>query len=429
MTLFKFLLGERSAIQEIASNQSSLLIGLVFVISAGFAREYDQEDLLHEPWYLFIPLGASILSSLILYLIIRITARQRGDQPAPFFSSYRSFLSLYWMTAPLAWLYAIPYEEFLSAPESVNANLRTLFVVAAWRVLLITRIVTILYGTSWKSAFCVVMFFADSLAMAVLYFTDLPIFNIMGGVHITQSERVILNTAFIVGFWGWLSLPLWTIGTIVIGRIKPKSVEGPLPWHLKMRSFSKNGIHISLILPGLVSLLIWIPLLYQTQPKQINRYHAEKLLYSGKIDEGVSYMTSRDQSDFPIYWVPPPRVGYGEREPRIEKVFIKLLGEDETSWVFQLYLQDILSRIYWKPSYFGNFFKAEVLSIEELKLLVDWMKSHPEEGSKFALLLERETNNYLEKHPTDADDPEYKDLYQAYQSILELVPEEEPESD
>jgi hypothetical protein len=65
-TLLKFLAGNRDAIVSAARCNGAIWIGLLFVIAAGFAREYDGEDLLHEPWHLAIPLGASLASSAAL---------------------------------------------------------------------------------------------------------------------------------------------------------------------------------------------------------------------------------------------------------------------------------------------------------------------------------------------------------------------------
>ena len=42
-TLFRYLIGQRSAIEEIASNRHSLLIGFLFCLSAALARHYDGE--------------------------------------------------------------------------------------------------------------------------------------------------------------------------------------------------------------------------------------------------------------------------------------------------------------------------------------------------------------------------------------------------
>ena len=138
-TLFLYLIGNRQAMFDIAADRRALFIGFLFVLSAGFAREYDGEDLIHEPWYLLIPLAASLLSSFVLYLVtygVFISTRQiRGESVLfvdtdgllkkkplsgpSFLSGYLSFLALFWCTAPLAWLYAIPYERFLSPVEAM----------------------------------------------------------------------------------------------------------------------------------------------------------------------------------------------------------------------------------------------------------------------------------------------------------------------
>src|SRR5206468_2426101 len=97
-----------------------------FVLSAGLAREYDGEDLLAEPWHLAIPLGASLASSFLLFAVAYVVAVFRGAPCEPFYGRYLYFLGLFWMTAPLAWLYAIPYERFLSPVGAVQANLLTL---------------------------------------------------------------------------------------------------------------------------------------------------------------------------------------------------------------------------------------------------------------------------------------------------------------
>src|SRR5262245_21291219 len=110
-TLLRYLIGDRRAIEEIASDRRALWLGFLFVQSAGFARDYDGEDLYHEPWHLLLALAASLAASLVFFTLCfcKVLA---SEAPRPsFFSGYLSFLGLFWMTAPLAWLYAIPYER------------------------------------------------------------------------------------------------------------------------------------------------------------------------------------------------------------------------------------------------------------------------------------------------------------------------------
>ena len=113
---------------------------------------------------------------------------------------WRSILAVFWMTAPLAWLYALPVETYLDAADSVRANLSLLALVSLWRVLLISRCASVLFGSSFLSAIFLVMLFADTLALVILFLTPLPVFNIMGGIPLTESERVIRGVACDVQF-------------------------------------------------------------------------------------------------------------------------------------------------------------------------------------------------------------------------------------
>lgn len=102
VTLVCYLAGRRDAILALAGNRSTLWVGFLFVLSAGFAREYDGEDLLAEPWHLLIPLAASLVSSLLLFGLVLLAARRHKMQEGSAGRLYLQFLGLYWMTAPLA---------------------------------------------------------------------------------------------------------------------------------------------------------------------------------------------------------------------------------------------------------------------------------------------------------------------------------------
>ena len=138
-TWLRFLVGSREAILRIARSRQALWLGFVFVLSTGFAREYDGADLWHEPWHLVLPLVASLGTSLVLWSLVYMAAISRGLPELSFWAGYRVLLTFYWMTAPLAWLYAIPVERFMSPGDATAANLWFLAAVSVWRVLLITR--------------------------------------------------------------------------------------------------------------------------------------------------------------------------------------------------------------------------------------------------------------------------------------------------
>src|ERR1700730_9671732 len=147
-TLLRYLVGDRQAILRIASDRRAIGLGFLFVLSAAFAREYDGKDLLHEPWHLAIPLVVSLVASYLLFGLTYGVAQRKGANGPPFYSAYRMFLGLFWMTAPLAWLYAIPYERFFTSWGATVANLSTLACVALWRVALMVRVISVLMGYS-----------------------------------------------------------------------------------------------------------------------------------------------------------------------------------------------------------------------------------------------------------------------------------------
>ena len=110
-TLLRFLVGERQAILRIAETPAAVGFGLLLVLSAAFAREYDGEDLMHAPWHLVLPAAASLITSALLFSLVRLVSWRTRPEWSAVPGAYRSFLGVYWMTAPLAWLYAIPVER------------------------------------------------------------------------------------------------------------------------------------------------------------------------------------------------------------------------------------------------------------------------------------------------------------------------------
>src|SRR5207302_8737220 len=121
------------AIREIASSRPSILVGFLSCLSAALARHYDGKYLLREPWFLLAPAAASLPTSSLLFFFLYLATSIKARNVLPDFAScYLSFLGLYWMTAPLAWLYGFPYERFLNGVDVVQANVWTLELVSIW---------------------------------------------------------------------------------------------------------------------------------------------------------------------------------------------------------------------------------------------------------------------------------------------------------
>jgi uncharacterized protein (TIGR03067 family) len=337
-TLLRYLIGSRQAILEIASDRRALGLGFLFVVSAGFAREYDGKDLLHEPWHLAVPLVVSLVASFLLFLLTYTVAQKKGALGPRFFTAYRMFLGLFWLTAPLAWLYAIPYERFLTPYGATLANLLTLASVALWRVALMVRVVSVLMGFSAWSAMFLVMALADAEALLALKFAPIPILELMGGIQLSQAESLRLKAAFLVGITAGLALVPWIIGAVVTAIHSKPSWQGP---HAVERSRWLGSARVL----AWCSLAFWLLLLPHTQPEQILRSRVERNLAQGRLTEALADMSTHAQEDFPRYWDPPPRPRYGEDSPPILDVLEAIVDHWPAPWVRELYQEKITDYI------------------------------------------------------------------------------------
>jgi hypothetical protein len=307
-TVLKYLVGYREAILQIGRTPGALWLGALFVLSAGFAREYDGKDLWAEPWHLVVPFAASLATSFLLFSLVYGVARRRGIGEQPFLPAYRSFLALYWMTAPLAWLYAIPVERMLAPGDAMQANLWLLGTVAVWRVALMTRVVSVLYGASTWAALWPVMLFADSVALVALFLTPLPVFNVMGGVRLSEREQVIVTVVFFFSITSVATWLLWFLGTM-------RTLEGPRTWQYALAEARPVGkVSRPLWILGGCTIAVWLPILPRTQPEQRLRHAVEMDFSERRIADAVSKMSAHRLADFPPHWDPPPHVAYAEED-------------------------------------------------------------------------------------------------------------------
>ncbi len=329
-TIFRFLFGSRQAICDIARCKSGLLIGFLLTLSAGFAREYDAEYLVAEPWHVLISAGASLAASFILFTLLFVIAKRRGAMGIGFFQTYCSFLALFWMTAPLAWVYAIPVERFLDPLDSVIANMWFLKIVSFWRVVLMIRIVVVFFGGSIAASTFAVMLFADMTMQIALEFMPFPVLNFMGGIHLSDRAAVINETAVVVMYLGILTMPIWLIGTLVVLICK-------LPAWKCVELSPRTNASASIWRTSVASVLVWLAVLPLTQPGQHLRYQTEALLTSDRIGDGLRLMSKHQLDDYPPLWEPPPRPDFREYDPDLHDVMLAMDKTEVASWVDETY--------------------------------------------------------------------------------------------
>lgn len=384
-TLALYLIGNRRAILELAANRRALWVGLLFVLSAGFAREYDGEDLSREPWYLLIPVAASLVASFLLFLIACGPVFLRREGRPPFFAAYRSFLTLFWMTAPLAWLYAIPFERFLSPGAATSANLWTLAFVAAWRVALMVRVVSVLTGRgAWPSC-CLVMLFADAVALAAVYAMPKPLVALMGGVRQTESEAAIASATLLVNCLGYFSAPIWGIGALV--AFVGEKVAWQVPPAPTEPALVARGMWVLVA----VSLLVWLPVLPFTQTEQQLRSRVERDLKAGRIVEALDSMSAHQRSDFPPGWEPPPRIGYYETSPDILDVLDVLVTHEVAPWVRAEFVGKLQRQFGEPPFVFHD--REHDPNLTRITRILQRLPEGPEIAAKFAGYLPTGSSN------------------------------------
>lgn len=285
LTLIRFLMGKRSAILDVAASPYALVLGGVLVLSAGFAREYDGEDLLQEPWHLLIPHGASLLTAFLLYTLVRLIGIGKTQQLPTFFRGFPAFLQVYWMTAPLAWLYAIPFERWMSPGDATLWNLRLLGIVSVWRVVLMIRVIGVVYGAGplWR-VIGTVLLFGDAVMLTAIQFVPVPVLHLMGGVRMTESEQLVQGTTLLLQIVGFPALFILLIMTLV-----------PTATRWAPITFSQRGrVHTTTSLMAATAILIWPFILPVTQPEQQRRRMAEEMIMARDFSAAFKFMSQND---------------------------------------------------------------------------------------------------------------------------------------
>ena len=330
LTLIRFLAGQRSAIQDVAASPYALVLGGVLVLSAGFAREYDGEDLRHEPWHLLIPHSASLLTAFLLYTLVRLTGIGKTQQLPAFFRGFPMFLRLYWMTAPLAWLYAIPFERWMSPGEATLWNLRLLGIVSVWRVVLMIRVIGVVYGAGplWR-VIATVLLFGDAVMLMAIRFVPVPVLHLMGGVRMTESERILQGTTLSLQIVGFPSLFILLIMTLA---------HTSTPW-TPMLSSQRSRVHGTSWFLAVMSIVIWLFILPVTQPEQQRRRMAEQLIMARDFPAAFKFMSKHDQANFPPHWSPPPHVAQPNPVPPINDLMTVLIEDSSAEWVRAIFIE------------------------------------------------------------------------------------------
>lgn len=268
----------RAAIERALSTRGLLALGLVFVASAALAREYDGEFIPHNPMVLAVPFVASAAAAFFLFVVLWFAAARKGwpgNQAAPlspapdaprasFWPMFGRFLGVFWLTAPMAWLYGIPFERMLPELAAAEANLWMLAFVATWRVAVMVRVAQVLFGFSLWQALVLVLFFGDMAVLGVVFFAPWPVMEIMGGVQ-GKVEQLMANVRFLLGFFGAVAFLVLLI-PFGVALLAPQQFTGSSRGPQALLASQKTRPSPVLWMVAIAALLAWAALLPFTQP-------------------------------------------------------------------------------------------------------------------------------------------------------------------
>ena len=183
--IWRYQCGDPEAIRELAAQRGSLIVGLVLVLCAGIAREYDHEYIGDAPVFFLLPLFASLVIALLLYGSLRLFVLRNEIDPVA--GRLVSFLSLFWLTAPLAWIYALPAERLLPPVAAAIVNLGLLATVASWRVWLLGRACALLFDASLPRVLAAILLPGSILVWVGSIASTLSLVSIMGGISLAPG--------------------------------------------------------------------------------------------------------------------------------------------------------------------------------------------------------------------------------------------------
>lgn len=301
--LIAYLWGSREAIERIAASRSAIVIGALLVLTAGIARNYDHLDLLRQPEWFIGPFAASLFSTCFVYLWV--WAALALFRHRKFFAQLKTFLVLFWMTAPCAWLYGLPMEQWSGdLLLATKWNVAFLAIVSIWRVALIVRAVSVLSDVRWWAVLPAVLVPASIEMWFGSLWKRMSLVGIMGGVRLSPSHEYLVKAQEFT-----IQASQWTLaGSIVALLIVVMRKQRAQTSLCRPRG---EGVTCAVWGATAVSLVAWILMSIPSQSKVRNRAALEKLCDQEQHTEAAAFASTMERKDFPAtHFLPPDPYRY-----------------------------------------------------------------------------------------------------------------------
>jgi|GEM_PF-2163937 len=286
--LGSFLFGKREAIVAVASSRAAIVLALLFIISAGLARNYDHHLLAEELLWIGGPVGMSLFSSTLIFFFISLF----GKIPAPQirYSNYLAFLHCFLMTAPMAWLYGIPVEQFSGILASSIFNFSILLVVSVWRVALMIRVLVVLFNFTALRAFALIAIPASAEMFFGTLMKSMDIVGIMGGIRLDEGEKFLLQATQTMTIG---SVVLFVIAIIVAFISK----RGDLKEHIEKSPGVPVAASSWILAVG--AIVAWSLFALPHQKKLRTKADFSQLIRKREYKQASLFLVDKTQSDFP----------------------------------------------------------------------------------------------------------------------------------
>lgn len=334
-----FLVGNRGAIERIAGSWWSLLVGALLVVTAGIARNYDHLDLLRNPEWVWGPFAASFISSVLVFGVVspylRLwKVREEG-------TGYLSFMCIYWMTAPCAWLYAIPVEAVTDLVTATKWNIAFLAVVSVWRVVLVTRALVVLTGAGLGTCLVAVLFPASAVMCVGSFAKGVSLVGIMGGVRLPPHTELLQDAAdvtMVLSFVACVFLLLWMIvSKFDWGR--RKFAERPLPWRRERVPRGSLVLALAVLMTGFGAVV-------PVQVKVQRNHRLEMLILNGDYGGAIDYASGFQREEFSaIHYLPPDPFGYPWGNRREYQALLGAFDGSEAEWLRELWMDQYVESL------------------------------------------------------------------------------------
>jgi len=332
-----YQVGNRGAIERVAASPATFITGLLLVLITGIPRNYDQIYFLETWRWLYGPLAFSLVSGTWMYWAAKVETVEPQERP----SSWFGFMGLFWMTAPLAWIYALPVERALDVKEAAMANLALLGVVSACRVLLLSRVLSVVQGTPFLQSLSRVLFVASAEAwLATLFgrhFSQGLIIG-MAGMRNAPEEDLIIRIVAGMFMLGWLAPALLYV------------VRESICWpDTQIRAIRSPGVGRPLAVPIGVALGCWVLAAIPPQLEQRRFYQYDQLTRMEGYGAALKYLATLQPGDLPPQRRLRPSPYEYEAWMEYPKCFAAMDGA-EPAWVAQTFRQGLEAlMLNWRP--------------------------------------------------------------------------------